>query len=228
MASARPPAHPRYPAAGALLLAASLASCLGRPPILVPPPGGVDAVEGYASAAISGAEASVKGRFAFLFRRPGLGRVEAVDPLGRTLFLVYFRDGRAWFVLPSRKVYSEAEAAVMMDRFLGLAVHPDETLSLLSGIWPPGRAGSDWNVERDAQGRVTRGERNGFSFTVRTFFRGGGAPRELALAGAGTSGRLKVLKLAFDPVRRDEAFDVGFLSRFAAKSWEEILELLDR
>jgi hypothetical protein len=228
MASDRAPARPRRLVAGALFLAAWLAACSGRPPVLVPPPGGVDAVEGYASASISGAEASVKGRFAFLFRRPGLGRVEAVDPLGRTLFLVYFRDGRAWFVLPSRKVYSEAEADVMMDRFLGIAVRPDETISLLSGIWPSAGEGPDWSVDRDAQGRVRRGERSGFSFTVRSFFRGGGAPRELALAGAGTSGRLKVLRLAFDPVRRDEAFDVAFLGRYAARTWEEILELLDR
>ena len=228
MASDRAPARSRPLAAGALLLAAWLASCSGRPPVLVPPPGGVDAVEGYASASVSGAEASVKGRFAFHFRRPGLGRVEAFDPLGRTLFLVYFRDGRAWFVLPSRKVYSEADADVMMDRFLGIAVRPDETVSLLSGLWPSIGEEADWSVERDAQGRVVRGERSGFSFTVRSFFRGDGAPRELALAGAGTSGRLKVLRLAFNPAGRDEAFDVAFLGRYAARTWEEILELLDR
>jgi hypothetical protein len=228
MASDRAPVRPRCLAAGGLLLAALLASCSGRPPVLVPPAGGVDAVEGYAFASISGAEASIKGRFAFLFRRPGRGRVEAVDPLGRTVFLVYFRDGRAWFVLPSRKVYSEADADIMMDRFLGIAFRPDETLSLLSGIWPAAGEEGGWSVERDAQGRVRHGERSGFSFAVRSFFRGGGAPRELALAGAGTSGRLKILRLAFNPVRRDEAFDVAFLGRYAARTWEEILELLDR
>lgn len=211
-----------------MLLAVSLASCSVRPPVLVPPPSGVDAVEGYASASISGAEASVKGRFAFLFRRPGLGRVEAFDPLGRTVFLVYFRDGRAWFVLPGEKVYSEADADVTMDRFLGISVRPDETISLLSGIWPEAAAEGGWSVEKDAQERVKRGERNGFSFTVRSFFRGGGAPRELALAGDGTSGRLKVLRLAFNPVRREEAFDVAFLGRYVARTWEEILELIDR
>lgn len=228
MASARASARPRRLAAGAFLLASSLLACSGRPPVLAPPPGGVEAVEGFASASIAGAEASVKGRFAFLFRRPGLGRVEAVDPLGRTVFLVHFRDGRAWFVLPSRKVYAEAEAEVMMDRILGLVIRPDDTLALLTGIWTEGGAAGDWSVARDAQGRVVQGERSGFSFEVRKFFRGGAAPREIVLAGPETSGRVKVLKLGFNPEPRDEAFAVGFLGRYAAKTWEEMLELLDR
>jgi len=228
MAFARAFARPLRRAVGAILLAASLTACSGRPLVLVPPSGDVEAVEGFASASIIGADASVKGRFAFLFRRPGLGRVEAVDPIGRTVFLVHFRAGRAWFVLPSKKVYAEADAEVMMDRILGLVIRPDDTLSLLSGIWREGGPEGDWSVERDPQGRVVRGERRGFSFAVREFFRGGAAPREIGLEGPETSGRVKVLKLAFNPEPRDEAFEVGFLGRYTAKTWEEILELLER
>lgn len=228
MASDRAERRLRRLRAGAPLLAVLLAGCAGRPPVLVPPPGGVEAVEGFASASISGAEASVKGRFAFLFRRPGLGRVEAVDPLGRTVFLVHFRDGRAWFVLPSKKAYAESDAETMMDRILGVVIRPDEVLALLSGVWPEPGPGGGWTVGRDELGRVAKGERDDFEFAVRAFFRGGAAPREVVLSGPGTTGRLKVLKLAFDPAARDAAFETGFLGRYAAKSWEEILELLER
>lgn len=228
MASDRAERRLRRLRAGAPLLAAFLAGCAGPPPVLVPPPGGVEAVEGYASASISGAEASVKGRFAFLFRRPGLGRIEAVDPLGRTVFLVHFREGRAWFVLPSKKAYAEADAETMMDRILGVVIRPDEALALLSGVWPEPGPDGGWTVGRDEQGRVAKGERDDFAFAVRAFFRGGAAPRELVLAGPGTTGRLKVLKLAFNPATRETAFETGFLGRFAAKSWEEIVELLER
>jgi outer membrane biogenesis lipoprotein LolB len=228
MASGRSGRGPRRTWAGAALLAALLTGCAGRIPILVPPPGGVEAVEGFASASITGAEASVKGRFAFLFRRPGLGRVEAVDPLGRTVFLVHFREGRAWFVVPSKKAYAEADAETMMERIIGVVIRPDEVLALLSGLWPePGPEGG-WTVSRDEQGRVAEGERDECGFTVRAFFRGGAAPRDVVLFGPGTTGRLKVLKLAFDPAARDAAFETGFLGRFTAKSWEEILELLER
>lgn len=228
MASGRGARRLRRLRAGAPFLAVFLAGCAGRPPILIPPPGGVEAVEGFASAAISGAEASVKGRFAFLFRRPGLGRVEAVDPLGRTVFLVHFREGRAWFVIPSKKAYAESDAETMMDRIIGVVIRPDEVLSLLSGVWPePGPAGG-WTVGRDEQGRVAKGERNDFGFTVRAFFRGGAAPRELVLSGPGTTGRLKVLKLAFDPGAREAAFETGYLGRYKAMSWDGIVELLER
>jgi hypothetical protein len=39
---------------------------------------------------------------------------------------------------------------------------------------------------------------------------------------------VKVLKVAFNPAPREEAFDTGFLSRFAARTWDELLELIER
>lgn len=228
MGSNRPATPGRRSRQALLLTVLAAASCAGRPPVLVPPPSGVDAAEGFAAASIAGAEASVKGKFAFLFRRPGLGRVEAVDPLGRTAFVIHFRDRRAWFVLPSKRAYAEDDAEVMMRRFLGLALRPDDALSLLSGIWPDGGEAGRWAVTRDAQGRVAGGARDGFAFKVREYFRGGGAPRRVEVSGERTSGRVRVLKLAFDPAPRDAAFDTAYLARFAAKTWDELLELIDR
>ncbi len=69
-------------------------------------------------------------------------------------------------------------------------------------------------MDHDAEGRVIRGAHGEFSFSVKTFFPGDGVPREIDLTGPDTSGRVKVLKAAFNPPRRDEAFDVTFLSRF--------------
>jgi len=228
MGSTRAFARALRAASAAATLAGLLVACSGRPPVLVPPSSPIEAVEGFGSASVSGAEASVKGKFAFLFRRPGLGRVEALDPIGRTAFLIYFRGGRAWFVLPSKKVYAEDEAEVMMRRFLGLALRPDDTLSLLSGVWPEDAAGGGWSVGRDAEGRVIGGVRGEFRFEIGEFFRGGAVPREIEIAGSGTTGRVKVLKAAFNPPPRDGSFDTAFLSRFTAKTWDELAELLDR
>lgn len=175
-----------------------------------------------------GEDAAVKGKFAFLFRRPGLGRVEAVDPIGRTAFLMIFREDRAYFVVPRKKVYAEEVPEVLMKRFLGISLLPDEALRLLSGTWADAGAGSGWNVEQDERGRVARGRRDGFAFTVLGFFPGAGIPRDIGLSGPGTSGRMKVLKLGFNPPPREAAFDVSFLRGYVLKTWEEILELLDR
>ncbi len=170
----------------------------------------------------------VKGKFAFLFRRPGFGRVEAVDPIGRTAFLMIFREDRAYFVVPGKKAYAEERPEAMMERFLGISLQPDEALRLLSGTWADAGAGSGWDVEQDEQGRVASGGRDGFAFTVREFFPGAGVPRDIGLSGPGTSGRMKVLKLGFNPPLLEAAFDVSFLRGYALKTWAEILELPDR
>lgn len=234
MGSNRPAVRGRLsplPLAVAIALVA-VPACAPRPPRLVPPAGGVAAVEGVGSASVAGAEASVKGRFAFSFRRPDRGRVEAFDPLGRTVFLIVFRDGRGWFVLPNRKVYAEDDAGTMMGRVLGVALEPGDAVLLLSGVWPSDAAaaagGDAWVPERDAEGRLASGRRGGYAFAVEAFFPGDGVPRAIGLAGPGTTGKIKVAKLAFDPPERPEAFDTGFLRGYAAKTWEEILELVER
>jgi hypothetical protein len=234
MGSNRPAARGPVPFVASFLTALALTACAARPPRLVPPAGGVEAVEGFGSASIAGAEASVKGKFGFVFRKAGFGRVEAVDPIGRTAFLIIFREGRAWFVLPGRKAYAEDAAGLMMERFLGVALEPDEAALLLSGTWKagaspgPGRGEDAWVLDRDAEGRVVRGAHGELSFAVKSFFPGDGVPREIALLGVGASGRVKVLRIAFDPAPRDAAFDVAFLTRYAKKTWDELLELFER
>lgn len=177
---------------------------------------------------MQGAETAVKGKFAFLFRRPGLGRVEAVDPIGRTVFVILFREDRAYFAMPGKKVYAEEGPETMMKRFLGLSLLPDEVLGLLGGTWTDAGQATGWRLERDEQGRVAGGERGGFAFTVREFFPGAGVPREIGLSGPGSTGRMKVLKLGFNPAPREGAFDASFLRAYALKTWDEIRELLDR
>ena len=226
MGSIKPVDRGRALLTGIFLIAATLTACARRPPRLVPPSGGVEAVEGYGSASIKGAEASIKGKFGFVFRRPGLGRIEAVDPIGRTAFLIMFRGERAWFILPGRKVYAEDGAAIMMERFLGIALLPDEAVRLLSGTW--GEGYSDWSVKPDSDGRIGRGVCGDFSFQVREFFPGDGIPRDVVLEGPGTSGRIKLLKLGFNPPVREEVFDLAVIRVYAPKTWEEILALLDQ
>lgn len=230
---ARPLTHrERIPAVlrtarAALLAAVVLSGCAVRSPILVPPSGGAGSVEGYGTADLRGAVAG-EGKFAFVFRRPGLGRVEGVDPLGRTAFVLLFEKDRAWFAVPSRKTYAEDPAEEMMARFIGGRLRPDDVLRLLGGGWDGSEAAEGWTVDRDEQGRVVAGHRGEFSFLVRTHFRGGGVPREVLITGPEASGRVRVLRLTFDPPPRAEAFDRAFLQAFTRKSWPELEEMLRR
>jgi hypothetical protein len=216
-------------AAGAALLATLLLSCAKRPPFLVPPASGVEAVAGFAAASVRGETADIKGKFAFLFRRPGLGRVEAFDPLGRTVYYMIFAGETAYIVVPRRKVYAEDRPETMVARFLGFALGPGEVLELLSGRWEGRDAGTSgaWALRRDTQDRVVGGEREGVVFDVSQFFPGGGVPRTVVFSRPGTSGRVNILSLEFNPAPRPGAFETPFLRTFERKSPEDILEIKD-
>lgn len=206
-----------------------LAGCATGPPVLVPPSGDVTAVEGFGSVSLRGAEAVLKGKFAFHFRNPGLGRIEALDPFGRTAFSLFIAKGRASFVLPGERAYAEEEAGTLLRRLLGFSILPDDMIRLLRGNWEATDEGggmNGWTVEKDGQGRVVRGAREDLAFSVRVFFQGAGVPREIGIAGPGMTGRLKILSLRFEPPARPEAFDTSFLAKYSRKTWEEIEDLL--
>lgn len=216
----------RLPAAGLLAALALAASCAAPPPRLVPP-ADVRAVEGYGSASVESHDAFVRGRFAFRFERPPAGRIEAFDPLGRTLYILIFRGDRAWFAVPSKKAYWENTAAEIMNRWLGFSLNPEEAVRLLSGRWEDAVDAGEWRFSRDAQGRVTAGERGGLRFEVREFFAGAGAPRVVAFEDFAAAGRLRILEARFNPPARDGGADLGFLKTYAALTWAELEALLE-
>ncbi len=218
----------RRPAKAALPAVLALAAaCAGPPPRLVPP-AEVRAVEGYGSASVESLDAFVRGRFAFRFERPSAGRMEAFDPLGRTLYVLVFRGERAWFVVPSKRIYWENTAGEIMNRWLGFSMNPEDVVRLLSGRWEDAEGGAgEWHLTRDAQDRVSAGERGGLRFEVREFFAGGGAPRLVTFEDFAAAGRLRVLEARFNPPARDGSADLAFQKTFSAVTWAELEALLE-
>jgi hypothetical protein len=210
-----------------LLLVFVPVACSRRPPALVPPASGVEAVAGFGSAAVTGEEAEIKGKFAFLFRRPGWGRVETFDSFGGTLYYMIFAGDDAYLVIPRKKAYVTDRPGEMMARSLGFSLRPEDIIELLGGQWASGEPGAAalWTLARDGNGRVARGERNGLVFTVDEFFPGAGVPRTIRFSRPGTSGRLKILSLEFNPPARSGAFETPFLRTYARKTWREIEEM---
>jgi len=212
-----------------LPLALTLAACAGRHPVLDPPPG-VAAVEGHGSAAIRGEDTALKGKFSFVFRRPGRGRVDVSGPFGTTAYFLLFDGDAARLALPSKKAYADVPSGTLMGRFLGFELKPDEVLCLLSGQWPGGGpeagGGPGWVFTRDGRGRVVRGERNGFIFEVTDFFPGTGVPRSFRFSRSGSSGRIEILSVGFNPADRPEVFSTAFIERYTCRTWEEMLDIL--
>lgn len=221
--------RPACLALASLCLSGALAACAPRPPALVPPAGRVEAVEGFGSVVFKG-EAVLKGRFAFLFRSPGQGRIEALDPLGRTAFILFLQEDRAAFALPWERVYAEDAPSALMTRILGFAILPDDMIGILCGAWADAGRTADpetgWTLDTDARGRIVGGTRDDVAFSVREFFPGGGVPRQIAVSGPAMTGRLKVLSLRFNPPERAGAFDTSFLRGYSLRTWEGIEEIL--
>lgn len=221
---------PRLPAA-ALLIPVILVSfaCARRAAVVTVPSGGIESVAGSGHARLRGRAYILKGRFAFVFRASGQGRIEAFDPFGRTVFILLTDAGGEILAVPSRRIYARGPAGSLAARFFGLDMTPRELVGLLCGR-PDAQvffARSGWTFDSDGQGRLRRGGKDGFAFEVLSYFGSGRVPRELSIPPGGP-GRLTFDDVRFNPPFRPDAFDAGFLARFAEKPIEELEGMIDR
>jgi len=235
----RSPSHPagrRRPArapAAALAVATLLAltACITGPPLLSPPPAKVEVLDGFGSLTLRADGGSLRGRFSFLLVPPDKGRIEVLDPLGRTRALLTFREGEAAMVLMSRKAYWSGPEAELMEGFLGFGLKIGELVGLIGGQWADAGAGGapegdGWTFEKGKDGRILSGTKGEFRFRVEEFFAKTILPRAVGFSRAGETGRLRVLQVRFNRPPRPDAFAPLRLNGLERKTWPEIEELL--
>ncbi len=214
-------------AASALLL---LASCRPGRPVLGPVPDRIASIQGHASIRTNRSGASARARLAFHLVPPGIARLEALDPLNRTIFTVSMDGEEAVLVVPSRKAYWSGPRADVLDAGLGFPLSVVEMAGLLTGRGPAvsEAAGSDaaWTLSRDGRGRVVSGSRRGFSFGVDEFFSQGAVPRRIGFAAADVSGTLTVLGLAFNATPPAADASAKIPSSYARLTKAEMIRLL--
>ncbi len=184
----------RFALAAALLLL-SLACRPGRP-ARGPGPDRLESLRGQASIRHVRGGQSGRARLAFLLLPPGRAFLEAFDPLNRTIFQVAVEGEEATLLVPRRRAYWAGARAEVLEAGLGFPLAVGEMAEMLSGRWPGGTAG--WELDRDGQGRVAGGRREGFSFRVDEFFPRRGVPRRIGYASAAGSGSLSVSSLGFN------------------------------
>ncbi len=230
-----PTANPQGILPWALLLALSmLVNCRISQIPLHPLPSRIERMEGYASITQRGEQGSGRARFFFLFQLPRQGRIEISDTLGRTLYQVIVSEERAFFLLPSKKVYWEGGEEEVIDYFLGFRLNLDEMASLVMGEWKwaedegrPGCGRDGWTFRKDESNRVVVGQRGTLRFEVKEFFAGTSFPRLLFFEHPLNQGRLKILSLRLnEPLRESDVFSLSLLRGYRRVSWEEIERLL--
>lgn len=211
---------------GGCLLLAILTSCLS--PQIESIPDRVDGIEGFASLRLIGKTGEGRSRFSFLFYLPGQARIDVSDFMGRTLFQILINEERGYFILPSRRVFWGGGESEIMAKLLGFEITLKEAMGMISGVWRRDiETIRNWRLEKDESGRIIGGRRSDLRFWVEEFFPETESARSIGFEQAGTSGRLKILDIGFNPVRRKGAFSLDVLDGYSHKSWEEIRTLME-
>jgi len=222
------------PSVAASLAAAALfflAACVSGPPLLSPPPAHVETLDGFGSLSLRGAGGYLRGRFSFLFSLPDKGRIEVLDPFGRTRAVLIFLDGAAYMLLPSRKAYWTGPEEELIENFLGFGLRARDLAGLLGGQWlaskaPAGGESGGWAFERDRDGRAAVGIKGGFRFNVEEFFGKTSVPKSVGIFRAGEPGRLRVLQIRFNRPPRGDVYGLSVLGGLDRRTWAEMEELL--
>jgi hypothetical protein len=201
--------------------------------MLSPPPTAVHSIEGYASLRVQGDQGAYRSKFSFLFKLPDQGKIVVFDPLGRTVYQIVVMQGRSYLVVPSRKAYWEGDEEEIINNFLGFRLNMREMIFLLGGgskeISGHGELDQEgWLFSKDKDGRINEAAKMELRIVMEEFFESTPYARVLAFDHPLNTGRLKILRMAFNPTFGSEAFSTGFLDRFEKKSWEEIQEMMKR
>ena len=209
--------------AAALFLLAVLAlfSCLTPRPAVAPVPETVESVEGFATFRLAREGGTAKSKFSFIFLLPGQGRIEVLDPIGRTASILFLENEEAYLVLPGRRAYWRSAREEVMSKLLGFSLGIEDLAHLLTGRTD---RLSGWSLEKDSQGRVIRGRSEDVQFEVRQFFEESPIPRLLVLIRAEDRGSLRILRLSFNQPLKEKAFQLFFLeeSGYRAADWNEV------
>jgi hypothetical protein len=185
-------------------------------------------MEGYASLRYEGPQGSAQTKFSFLIVSTDRGRIDASDFLGRAIYQVVITDNQAYFVLPSKKVYWRAGEQEIVFRFMGFHLSLEDIASLLSGRWAEGKEDDplfEWDLERDEQNRIVRGNRGDLRFYVEEFIANTEIPSAIFFSHPLNEGHIKIRKIGFNQPLNERAFSTGFIQRYEEKTWEEIQKL---
>ena len=211
---------------GCCLLLVTLTFCLA--PHIKSIPDRVDAVEGFASLRLFDETSGGRSRFSFLFYLPRQARIDVSDFMGRTLFQIMVDGERGYFILPSRKVFWTGGEAEIMAKFLGFEMTLSEALGMISGVWgEENGVARNWRLEKDEEGRIVSGHRSNLRFWVEDFFPETATARTIGFEHPESSGRLKIMDIGFNPLRKGNALGLEALDGYTPKTWEEIRILME-
>lgn len=222
----------RFLPAGLLILLVLSPGCRVSTPDLFPLPEQIEGVEGYASLKVSSQGETTRSRFSFIFHFPDLGRIDVTDFFGKSLFLLYFKNGTAYIVVPAKKLYWQGDETEAVAMFLGFKMKTFDFFALMIGRWGEehgsysGPEGS-WEFQKDERGRVSKAVSGDLRFEVEEHFDRSFLIRDLAFTHLSFDGRIRILRIGFDPYQGEDTYTLDFLENYDRTTWEEMRETFD-
>lgn len=207
--------------------------CVPSRVLLSPVPSEIRSVEGHASLRIYGEDGTVRTKFSFLFLLPDQGDIVASNFLGQTIYRITITSDEAFLIIPSKKVYWKGREEEIIDTFLGFKLNMQEMISLLTGEWQElgliqkDRKDQRWEFEKDQAGRIISGWRDSLRFEIEEFVNDSHLARVITFESMFTTGRVRLIKAAFNKPVRPESFSTDFLQQYRRKTWEEIQAIID-
>ena len=194
--------------------------------LLTPVPEDLERLEGHASLRLSGEEQKARSKFSFAFQPPDMGRISVSNFLGQTLYQILSVKGDAYFILPSKRVFWQGGEEEIFEKFLGFPLSLREMIALFSGRWVDSSGQQGWVLDRDQEGRIRRGRREGLFFRVEQFIGRTSFPKTLSFSHPNSEGLVRMISLRLNTRLPETAFDRALLKRFSRKTWAEIEALL--
>jgi hypothetical protein len=189
-------------------------------------------MEGHASLTISSDQGTTRSKFSFLFQIPDRGRIDVTGALGSVIYRIVILEGKAYFVLPSKKVYWQSQEEKIIDKFMGFQLNFAEMINLLSGNWNEPEVLriqdlGEWSFVKDQDGRVIFGQRQDLWFKIDEFIGDTPFAQRLRFKHPLSTGQVKVLSLDLNRPVKPNVFSTRFLEKYQSKTWAEIQEMLD-
>lgn len=206
--------------------------CRRSPVLLSPYPEQIETIQGFASLKIKGTDSFSRSKFSFLFSLPDKARIEVFDFLGRTIYQIIIKDKRAFLVVPSKKIYWLSTEEEIIEKFIGCKLSLAETASFLSGQWKylkekaEDKNKDSWDIKRNREGKVIRGEKSGMTFQVNEYIEGTDLIENVSFENRFQEGQLKILSIDFNNPVKENFFSFSFIESFQRRSWDEIKEVM--
>jgi hypothetical protein len=219
----------RFLSAGCLIFLFFFPGCTVSDPVLYPLPEQINGIEGYSSLKVTASGETARSRFSFVFGFPGLGHIVVTDFMGRSLFQIYFEGGDAYVVVHSKECYWQGNESDAMEMLLGFDMRVFDLVGMITGRLEGSQtssAGPDvgwtWELHRDRRGRIDMATSDDLCFKVEEFYGRSSYVRILAFTHPHFEGRIRVLRLGFNPKLTESAFNRDFLHKYERVTWEAL------